>query len=454
MKFYAHIVCALVGIAVFTQIPDVTAAPRRLDGQAWSPNVGWVSFRGTASDGSPYGVFVDDVNGGFSGNAWSPNVGWLSFERGAFNNVTLPGSSAAGSPVGNWRFEETGGTQALDSSGNANNGSMIGNPARRTGILGRGIGFDSVDDVVRVDTPTTDHVLNPATSMTVETFINPSVGYGSSANPGVISKRGTWDDGWGGIWISTEALTYGKIWGRIYQSNGLDRTLPKVVTIPTDRWSHVVLVADATVSPRRVQLYINGAPAGSVTYNGTLRQSTAPLLIGQQLGGRFKGAIDEVRIYDRPLSQAEVLARFNEVTGGTGITGYWRMDETSGVVVGDSSGNERHGTVNRGFTPAIGKNGGAYSFENTLGQYVTLPEATLTDIANINNVTLEGWFYWKGGTTLMRDSGWGPSNILGGWALGLDISGRLHFDAGDKRFSTGISVAVLENALHHYAMVK
>lgn len=443
----------ILGVVILLQAASYAlAAPRRLSGYAWSPNVGWVSFRGTAADGSPYGVFVDDTTGAFSGHAWSSDVGWLSFEKGAFSNITLPGASAVGSPVGNWRFDETGGTQALDSSGNANNGSLIGNPARRTGILGRGIGFDSMDDVVRVDTPTAGHVLNPATSITVEAFINPSAGYGSTANPGIVSKRGSGDEGWGGIWVSTEVATYGKIWGRIYQSNGFGRELPKLVTLPTDKWSHVALVADATV--RRIYLYVNGAPAGSFTYDGTLRQSTQPLLIGQQLGGRFKGAIDEVRIYDRPLSQTEILARYNEVTGGTGITGYWRMDETSGVVVGDSSGNDRHGTVNRGFTPAIGKNGGAYSFENTLGQYVTLPEATLTSSANIDNLTIQGWFYWKSGITLMRDFGWGPSDPLGGWALGINIGGRLQFDAGERRFSTGVSVAGLQNAWHHYAMVK
>ena len=46
-----------------------------LTGDAWSENIGWVSF-----SGSNYGVFVSPTDGTtLTGYAWSENIGWVSF---------------------------------------------------------------------------------------------------------------------------------------------------------------------------------------------------------------------------------------------------------------------------------------------------------------------------------------------------------------------------------------
>ena len=50
-----------------------------ITGYAWSSNIGWISFSGTAADSSAYGVFEDKTNGALSGYAWSSNFGWVSF---------------------------------------------------------------------------------------------------------------------------------------------------------------------------------------------------------------------------------------------------------------------------------------------------------------------------------------------------------------------------------------
>jgi hypothetical protein len=49
-----------------------------LTGNAWSDNIGWISFSGTASDSSPYSVGVNSDNT-LSGYAWSDNIGWINF---------------------------------------------------------------------------------------------------------------------------------------------------------------------------------------------------------------------------------------------------------------------------------------------------------------------------------------------------------------------------------------
>lgn len=52
---------------------------RQMNGYAWSSNIGWVKFSGTAGNGQEYKVLVDAQSGNMSGYAWSSNLGWLSF---------------------------------------------------------------------------------------------------------------------------------------------------------------------------------------------------------------------------------------------------------------------------------------------------------------------------------------------------------------------------------------
>ena len=49
-----------------------------LTGYAWSSNIGWISFRGTAKNGFPYGVVLEDDKD-LTGYAWSSNIGWIKF---------------------------------------------------------------------------------------------------------------------------------------------------------------------------------------------------------------------------------------------------------------------------------------------------------------------------------------------------------------------------------------
>jgi len=68
-----------------TSAPAVVACQaHNVWGNAWSENIGWISFsceNNTAiGAGVDYGVDIDSVTGIFSGYAWSENIGWISFE--------------------------------------------------------------------------------------------------------------------------------------------------------------------------------------------------------------------------------------------------------------------------------------------------------------------------------------------------------------------------------------
>ncbi|MHB1330481.1 MAG: fibronectin type III domain-containing protein [Minisyncoccota bacterium] len=88
MKKLLLVGCALLvaALAVYFFPNTASAQTVNLSGYAWSdvpqdptPGAAWISFRGTAQNGSPYGVTASVTNGNLSGYAWSEYYGWLSF---------------------------------------------------------------------------------------------------------------------------------------------------------------------------------------------------------------------------------------------------------------------------------------------------------------------------------------------------------------------------------------
>lgn len=100
--------------------------------------------------------------------------------------------------------------------------------------------------------------------------------------------------------------------GLIYRDNSAFSPGP-------DQWYHLAL----TRSRGRFTTYVNGMPLDSaeddiIEPDFIIPNPDAPLTIGQAKGGRFfSGLIDEVAIYNRALSPAEVKARWSALAPAT-----------------------------------------------------------------------------------------------------------------------------------------
>jgi hypothetical protein len=75
-------------------------------------------------------------------------------------------------------------------------------------------------------------------------------------------------------------------------------------TLPADTWSHLAFTYDGTTE----RLYVNGTQVASMAVSGAINTSTGALKIGGDAiwGEWFSGLIDEVRVYNRALSAAEI----------------------------------------------------------------------------------------------------------------------------------------------------
>jgi Concanavalin A-like lectin/glucanases superfamily len=78
---------------------------------------------------------------------------------------------------------------------------------------------------------------------------------------------------------------------------------------PLNVWTHLAATYDGTT----LRLFVNGAQTGSRAVSGALLTSTGVLRIGGNSlwGEYFAGRIDEVRIYNRALTLAEIQADSN-----------------------------------------------------------------------------------------------------------------------------------------------
>src|SRR3954468_22648229 len=89
----------------------------------------------------------------------------------------------------------------------------------------------------------------------------------------------------------------GGIYFAAYQG-GTAYPISTVPVVAVNTWTHIAVTYDGA----QIRIYFNGIEAGSRRANGNLMPSSQPM----EVGNVFPGRIDEVRIYSRALSAAEI----------------------------------------------------------------------------------------------------------------------------------------------------
>ena len=218
--------------------------------------------------------------------------------------------------VGHWTFDEGKGTLAKDSSGNNINGLIKGGAV----FVKRGDGFalklDGEDDFVDCRKR---RLLAVESAGSVELWFNPEEFQGGLVN---WSTGGGWND-------ERLVLAFNTYSGgndlMTVTADGQGYSQQAVEAPQKGVWNHFVLTFDS----RRMILYRDGAPRQSLSVTVRPKLKGVPFWVGkcQGLGkATFKGLIDEVRVYNRPLSAQEVLARYKKqaVSFGKDTTAFFR----------------------------------------------------------------------------------------------------------------------------------
>ena len=198
-----------------------------------------------------------------------------------------------------------------------------------------------------------------------------------------------------------------------------DTTLTSTVSVNDGKWHHVVATWNSTSGA--MQVYVDGTLNGSAAGPTGTRAAPPNLRIGSiqtgASGGFFKGALDQVQIYNYVLTSTEVASLYNrtqtQLPVSSGLVAHWKLDETTGSTAADTSPSGFNGTWTNAptFSSTIPLNAwnsqgprfpdpGSLTFNGTnqyvnMGNPATLPSGT-------GARTICGWA--KSGST---SSGWG-----------------------------------------------
>jgi len=205
--------------------------------------------------------------------------------------------------IAHYKFDETSGTTAADSSGSGNTGTLTNMSGTEwtTGKVGGALDFDGSNDYVDLGTS----LANNLGDATVSAWVyvqggsgtwrsilekNKIVGFGLNSGNGLHLNFGN-GSGWGGAGVNSAS------------------------TVPMNQWVHVA----GTRSGSTVTLYIDGV-SGATGSNSSTGSNSFSLGIGAKLLSASQaqfvpGIIDDFRIYDHALSAGEVSAL---AAGGAG----------------------------------------------------------------------------------------------------------------------------------------
>jgi RHS repeat-associated protein len=209
-----------------------------------------------------------------------------------------PCTDAACLPVAAYGFEEASGNNATDSSGNGLTGTLSG-PTRVDGRFGKSLAFDGDDDLVTVADA---NQLDLSAAMTLSAWVYPTeaqTGWHS-----IILKERPLGEAYS-LYANTGASTPGT-----YFTGNSEHDVTGGNLLPVGQWSYLTSTYDGSL----LKLYVNGALVGSASVTEAIGASAEPLRFGGNtiwLEESFKGRIDEVRIYDRALTAAEIAADMN-----------------------------------------------------------------------------------------------------------------------------------------------
>ena len=268
--------------------------------------------------------FVLGANGTLSGT--SATRGDFTFtvratdSNGAWQDQTaaLRVYLAANRPPGliSWYRAEN---NALDAIG-TNHGTLVGAAGYAAGKVGAAFTLNGSTDYVQIpDAPSlrTD-------SITVETWVSAQQLGNVNVLLGKTVGTGTAD---------TWTLYYqgGFLHAAITTTSGVG-DVASPWSPQQNRWYHLALVYDSTA---QLRLYIDGARVASGAKTTPLLYDNHPVIFGMDLENEspnffFKGKIDEVAIYGRALSDAEIAAIYAADLAGKALPGLGDNEDPDG----------------------------------------------------------------------------------------------------------------------------
>lgn len=255
------------------------------------------------------GIYSLQVSGVLD-RAANPNVLNQVLERN-YLHTSIPGL------VASWKFDEGSGETAADTANYENHGLLmytdLPGPVWVGGFSGSGLSFDGIDDQVTIN-PNSFLFRVTDSSYAISAWVKsddiPSSESLNRERYTIIARD------YNGLYYENTTMFS----ARLRLQSGTELMLSSGVQAP-GAWHFVVMVVDD--ERKQLRLYMDGSEVdGSpLSYTGALADlSRHPFYIGaseplrQRYEYRFRGVIDEMRIYNRPLTTEEISSQYQQAS--------------------------------------------------------------------------------------------------------------------------------------------
>lgn len=341
------------------------------------------------------------------------NASEVESDKGSAVKVPAPeGPSAA------YALDETSGTAAKDAAG-AHNATVSGTASWVEGKYGKALNFNGENTCAQVANSSDLQLSGP---FTLEAWVKPS--NTTQWAPIFYKEAGSFY----GYSIFFGAFNAGHIQGYISEHSWEYTEVESPGTLTANTWSHVAMTSDGAT----MRLYVNGTQVDTSPASAAI-SSTGPLLIGcaKNFNEYFKGAIDNVRIFNRALTAGEVEADKAAAVGsssGPMQSGIAKTEITlDGKVVDSSTGCAAENcSVAREWTLSSAPNPGKHTvvakvsdgFGNTTSKTTEIevqPDTTKPAITTGGTLSSapSGWVEQQGYgfTASAKDAGYGVTSL-------------------------------------------
>jgi flagellar hook assembly protein FlgD len=301
----------------------------------------------------------DTVNGSFSIGA---NIGGGEYFNGLIDEVTVYDQAISTNQI-NTAYNSGLGRVGLwhmdgdwtDASGNGNNGTAYDGATFSTNAqVGSQSGsFNGVNSYVTAgsgyissvtNTFTIEFWANPAGTRAVTTQSNSGIS-GMSGQQYAIGPMYSGTNGGAGVSVGTNGIS-------IFEQGSSYMPSLLVYNAPLSGWNHIVVV----YQNKQPSLYVNGqfVMTGLTSQRANVYPST---LFGNTINyGPYDGLLDEVSIYNRALTAAEINTSYNAAL----YVALWHMDGNWN----DATGNGNNGTATNALfstNARVGTNAGSFN---------------------------------------------------------------------------------------------
>lgn len=330
----------------------------------------------------------------------------------------------------NWGTGTTSDLSINKFEGSLKNLSTTTSPS--SGKTGQGIFFNGVNNYITIPD---QNVFSPAVNdMTISLWARipknaPAIGNGGGGNSGsyFIGKgtSGQWE------WTLENDLN-SRVYFSVYKLDGsTGATATYVRSMNDDLWHNYTITV--STSSDTIRMYVDGVSVTLANALPTMSNGTSPLDIGRRPDGQyFYGYEDEIKIYNRILSSAEIKDLYRSVINkysiapktynqpselSSGLIGYYTFDNIdvnwTTRTMTDASGSGNTASIlgmPTTTSPTAGISNQAFSWNNNSANYISVPTLNDTNFPQITG-SISVWF--KNDYRNMPTTG---DNIFNNWS--------------------------------------